>query len=59
MNRVRIDASRKLLDSGRYSVKQVSVQVGFSTYNYFFKVFKERTGMTPQAYVQRNRPAVP
>ncbi|MEK4118758.1 response regulator [Paenibacillus sp. FSL W8-0919] len=56
LNRVRIDASRKLLESRRYSVKQVSVQVGFSTYNYFFKVFKERTGMTPQAYVQRVRP---
>lgn len=57
VNRVRIDASRKLLESGRYSVKQVSVQVGFSTYNYFFKVFKEWTGMTPQAYVQKIRPS--
>lgn len=56
VNRVRIDASRKLLESGGYSVKQVSVQVGFSTYNYFFKVFKEWTGMTPQAYVQKIRP---
>ncbi|ANS73869.1 AraC family transcriptional regulator [Paenibacillus yonginensis] len=56
VNRVRIDASRKLLESGRYSVKQVSVQVGFSTYNYFFKVFKEWTGMTPQAYVQKIKP---
>ncbi|MGG6311497.1 helix-turn-helix domain-containing protein [Paenibacillus macerans] len=56
LNRVRIDASRKLLESGRYSVKQVSVQVGFATYNYFFKVFKEWTGMTPQAYVQKIRP---
>ncbi|WP_068786261.1 helix-turn-helix domain-containing protein [Paenibacillus phocaensis] len=55
VNRVRIDASCKLLESGRYSVKQVSVQVGFSTYNYFFKVFKEWTGMTPQAYVQKIR----
>lgn len=53
VNRVRIDASRKLLESGRYSVKQVSGQVGFSTYNYFFKVFKEWTGLTPQAYVQQ------
>ncbi|MBW4839183.1 MAG: response regulator [Paenibacillaceae bacterium] len=57
VNRIRIDASCKLLESGRYSVKQVSVQVGFSTYNYFFKVFKEWTGMTPQAYVQKIRPS--
>jgi Response regulator containing CheY-like receiver domain and AraC-type DNA-binding domain len=50
VNRVRVDAARRLLESGRYSIKQVSDQVGFSTHNYFFKVFKEVTGMTPQAY---------
>ncbi|MUG66369.1 MULTISPECIES: helix-turn-helix domain-containing protein [Paenibacillus] len=53
VNRVRIEASRKLLESGQYSVKQISSQVGFGTYNYFFKVFKEMTGMTPHAYVNR------
>ncbi|MFC4597507.1 response regulator [Cohnella hongkongensis] len=51
LNRVRIEAGRKLLESGQYSVKQISDQVGFGTYNYFFKVFKETTGMTPHAYV--------
>jgi len=51
LNRVRIDAGRKLLESGQYSIKQISDQVGFGTYNYFFKVFKETTGMTPQAYI--------
>lgn len=55
VNRVRIDASCRLLESGRYTVKQISGQVGFTTYNYFFKVFKELTGTTPHAYV--NRPA--
>jgi two-component system response regulator YesN len=52
LNKVRIDAGRRLLESGRYTIKEVSHLVGFSTYNYFFKVFKEATGMTPQAYVQ-------
>lgn len=55
VNKVRIDAGCKLLESGQYSVKQISSQVGFSTYNYFFKVFKERTGMTPQAYLNSLR----
>ncbi len=53
LNRVRIEAGRKLLESGQYSIKQISDQVGFGTYNYFFKVFKEATGMTPHAYVNR------
>ncbi|ACT04228.1 response regulator transcription factor [Paenibacillus sp. JDR-2] len=50
VNRVRVDAARRLLESGQYTIKQVSDQVGFTTHNYFFKVFKEVTGMTPQAY---------
>lgn len=50
VNRVRVDAARRLLESGQYSIKQISDQAGFSTHNYFFKVFKEATGMTPQAY---------
>ncbi|NIK77701.1 two-component system response regulator YesN [Paenibacillus castaneae] len=51
VNRVRIDAARKLLGSGQYSIKQISNLAGFATYNYFFKVFKEMTGVTPQAYL--------
>jgi two-component system response regulator YesN len=50
LNQIRIEAGRKLLESGQYSIKQISSQVGFSTYNYFFKVFKETTGMTPHVY---------
>ncbi|MGX1830018.1 response regulator [Paenibacillus taichungensis] len=51
LNQVRIDAGCMLLDSGRYSIKEISMQVGFTTHNYFFKVFKEITGLTPQAYL--------
>ncbi|WP_413378568.1 response regulator [Paenibacillus taichungensis] len=51
LNQIRIDAGCKLLDSGRYSIKEISMQVGFTTHNYFFKVFKEITGLTPQAYL--------
>ncbi|RJE85209.1 response regulator [Paenibacillus sp. 1011MAR3C5] len=51
VNRVRIDAAQKLLGSGQYSIKQISNLAGFATYNYFFKVFKEMTGATPQAYL--------
>lgn len=53
VNRVRVDAAKRLLESGQYSIKQISDQVGFSTHNYFFKVFKESTAMTPQAYWSR------
>lgn len=52
INRVRVDAACRLMESGKYSMKQVSDQAGFSTHNYFFKVFKEVKKMTPQSYIQ-------
>lgn len=55
LNRVRIDAGRRLLESGQYSIKEISGRVGFATYNYFFKVFKELTGMTPHTYVNSSQ----
>jgi two-component system, response regulator YesN len=53
LNRVRIHTSCLLMESDSYSLKQISSQVGFLNYTYFFKVFKAITGMTPQAYVDQ------
>jgi len=52
LNNVRIQSSCALMESGSsYSLKEICSQVGFSNYNYFFKVFKNIKGMTPQAYM--------
>jgi two-component system response regulator YesN len=51
LNRVRIKTSCILMEAGPYSLKQISIEVGFLSYTYFFKVFKIITGMTPQAYM--------
>ncbi|WP_261305266.1 response regulator transcription factor [Paenibacillus andongensis] len=51
LNRVRIKKSCMLMESDTYALKQISHEVGFLSYTYFFKVFKSITGMTPQAYI--------
>ncbi|MDD9269091.1 response regulator [Paenibacillus sp. GCM10023248] len=51
LNRVRIKKGCMLMESGSYALKQISSEVGFVSYTYFFKVFKGITGMTPQAYI--------
>lgn len=51
INRVRIKKSCMLMESEAYALKQISSEVGFLSYTYFFKVFKGQTGMTPQAYI--------
>lgn len=50
IQRKRIDEAKFLLDFGRLSTTEIGLQVGFSSYNYFCKVFKEITGMTASEY---------
>ncbi len=46
----RIEKSLKLLGNTRYSVKEISENVGFNDSNYFSKVFHQKKGMSPTAY---------
>ncbi|MFE5323227.1 response regulator [Paenibacillus sp. NPDC056579] len=57
LNRHRIKTSCMLIESGSYSLRRISSQVGFLNYTYFFKVFKSITGMTPQVYADRLKPS--
>ena len=44
-----IDYARRLLESGQFKVLEVSRLLGFSTPDYFTRVFKKHTGDTPSA----------
>lgn len=39
-----------LLNTGRYSLTQISIECGFNDITYFGRVFKELTGISPTAY---------
>jgi AraC-like DNA-binding protein len=43
----KIEKSKQLLSSGRYSVTDVAMQLGFSSSQYFAAVFKQYTGLRP------------
>lgn len=47
INRVRTDKAKDLLLDPSLSVSEISRLTGFSDHNYFSKVFKKMTGMTP------------
>lgn len=47
ISRVRIDKAKGLLTDPRLSISEVSRLSGFSEHNYFSKVFKKMTGLTP------------
>ncbi len=46
----RVNAAKSLLLQGDAPVSAVAEQCGFSDYNYFTKIFKSLTGMTPSTY---------
>lgn len=47
MTNFRIEAAKRLLKQGAFELKDICAQVGFHNYNYFLRVFKEKTGYTP------------
>lgn len=54
IQRKRVDEAKFLIDLGRISTTEIGLQVGFSSYNYFCKVFKDITGLTTTEYKSRN-----
>lgn len=50
LTKVRIDHVIEKIQGGEGKMRDVAEKCGFSNYNYFFRVFKEHTGMTPAGY---------
>jgi len=47
---IRIGRARELLREPGSSIKQVSISCGYSDPNYFSRLFKKVTGLTPSAF---------
>lgn len=50
LNEYRIARAKELLQSTRLNIREVSIACGYSDSNYFSRVFKRITGMTPSEY---------
>ena len=50
LTRYRIQKAAGLIDSGKYKMYEISTMVGYSTSQYFSKVFKKVLGLTPYEY---------
>lgn len=55
LNRIRINAAKKLLINTEKPVYQVAEQVGFKSERYFRKVFFESTGEKPKKYRENDK----
>jgi transcriptional regulator GlxA family with amidase domain len=50
LQRVRIEAAKKMLDNSRYTIEQVASQCGYEDMSFFRKVFRRHVAMTPKEY---------
>lgn len=51
---LRITAALEILKTQNYTVSEIAASVGFSSANYFIRVFRSEIGMTPHAYQKAN-----
>lgn len=51
---VKIEKAKSLLKTGNYKNYEISDMLGYSTVDYFSKIFKEMTGVTPTQYKAQN-----
>jgi len=52
---IRLKKSLKLLLEGKYTISQVTMEVGFSSHSYFNKCFIKQYGMPPKEYIARKK----
>lgn len=53
LERLRIEHAQELLKTNSIAIKNIAVESGFSEPNYFCKVFKRNTGITPSQYAKQ------
>ncbi|MCW8943628.1 MAG: helix-turn-helix domain-containing protein [Sedimenticola sp.] len=49
---LRVEMAKKLLESSRQSIEQITQEIGYIDSSSFMKLFKKKTGLSPQTYRQ-------
>ncbi len=53
LNGIRVQKAKKLLDQSEYMIYEVAELTGFTSSQYFSKIFKQFTGLTPNEYKRK------
>jgi transcriptional regulator GlxA family with amidase domain len=53
VQRVRVEAAKRLLEKGKLTVEQVCLETGYGDFGFFRNIFKRLTGLTPQEYKKK------
>ena len=53
LSELRIEKAKQYLNTGEHTIKEICYLVGYKDPNYFSRIFKKTTGMSPSEYVRR------
>jgi transcriptional regulator GlxA family with amidase domain len=53
IQRVRVEAAKRLLEKGKLTVEQVCMESGYADFGFFRNIFKRLTGLKPQEYKRK------
>lgn len=48
--KIKLNQAKNLLKNSNFSISDIIAKVGYSNLSYFYKQFKEDTGVTPDEY---------
>lgn len=55
LNNIRIDKSKELLSTTDWKLYSIAKAVGYGNTKYFFRIFKKKTGISPEKYREQHR----
>ncbi|MHB8108282.1 MAG: helix-turn-helix transcriptional regulator, partial [Candidatus Cryosericum sp.] len=58
LTQYRIEKAKAMLHTGKFKVYEIAEKVGYANSQYFSRIFKEATTMTPHAYMEREGSSV-
>lgn len=52
INHIRIEKAKILLKENTLQINEIAIELGFESANYFTRIFKKETGITPKMYIK-------
>ena len=52
INHIRIEKAKILLEENTLQINEIAIELGFESANYFTRIFKKETGVTPKTYIK-------
>lgn len=54
LKKYRIDVAKRLMEKSNYKIYEIGERIGYKDPKYFYKMFKDVTGLSPKEYLKKS-----